>query len=63
LGFGFDLGFTYYPKKTFKLQPVFDGYIKHSNKSRLGLIKDFINTKGLILFLMTAMTLGTYIRI
>jgi hypothetical protein len=61
LGFGFDLGFTYYPKKTFKLQPVLDGYIKHSKQVETwtykGLYKYEVN-----LFLMTAMTLGTYIK-
>jgi hypothetical protein len=31
LGLGFDLGLTYYPKRIFSLQPVFDvGFIKHS---------------------------------
>jgi hypothetical protein len=46
LGFGFDLGFTYYPKKTFKLQPVFDGYIKHSKQVETWTYKGLYKYEG-----------------
>jgi hypothetical protein len=53
--------FTYYPKKIQITASVLDvGYIKHSKQVETWTYKGLYKYEGLILFLMTAMTLGTY---